>query len=534
MKIFLSAVSSEFRACREALASDLRPTGHEVKVQEDFQQHGGSLLERLESYIAVCDRVVALVGAAYGFEPPDPARPGGVRRSYTQWEYVFAQGERLAGPKEGRKDVYVHFANDDYRAAHPLTQTAEEATLQQAFRAGIEASGKHRNAFGSLHELCRLVLRDGFSVRDPDRQPNNLPFHSLGELFKGREPFLQELRARLAGPDGHAAAIVAPRVLHGLGGVGKTRTAIEYAWRFDADYGALLCVSAPSASEFRARLSDLVGVLEIDTAETAVEPRLAEVLRWLDAHPGWLLIVDNVDTPEGAREVQSLLARLAAGHVLITSRVANWRAGVEPLELHLLDEAAAVAFLLARTPQRRIKPDDVVAAARIAGELDGLALALEQAGAYINTLRLSFAEYLEHWWARRAEVLKWHDEAAMGYPASVAVTWETTFARLDPAARRLLAVLSWLAPEPIPLALFDAAPLAAAVPVPRAVLAALAGYSLVRFADGEDAVEVHRLVQEITRGRTAGREQGNTLRIALESVDELDPGSPWDVRTWPV
>jgi hypothetical protein len=105
LKIFLSAVSSEFRECRQALASDLHATGYEVKVQEDFQMHGGTLLEGLESYIAGCDRVIALVGHAYGAEPPEGARPGGVRRSYTQWEYFFAQGERLNGAKVARKDI---------------------------------------------------------------------------------------------------------------------------------------------------------------------------------------------------------------------------------------------------------------------------------------------------------------------------------------------------------------------------------------------------------------------------------------------
>ncbi len=93
-------------------------------------------------------------------------------------------------------------------------------------------------------------------------------------------------------------------------------------------------------------------------AGTSVDQQLAEVLRWLDAHPGWLLIVDNVDTEEAAREVERLLARLRAGHVLITSRIANWRAGVEPLELDVLAQADAVAFLLERTPHRRQKPDD--------------------------------------------------------------------------------------------------------------------------------------------------------------------------------
>jgi hypothetical protein len=53
----------------------------------------------------------------------------------------------------------------------------------------------------------------------------------------------------------------------------------------------------------------------------------------------------------------------------------------------------------------------------------------------------------------------------MQYPASVAVTWETTFVQLLEAEKRLLDVLSWLAPEPIPLWLFEAAPLVEASPI---------------------------------------------------------------------
>ena len=112
--------------------------------------------------------------------------------------------------------------------------------------------------------------------------------------------------------------------VHGLGGVGKTRAALEYAWRHDKDDTALLFVSAPTAAELRANLANLAGVLAIESTVTAVDQQVAEVLRWLGAHPGWLLIVDNVDTEEAASEVERLLAKLRAGHVLITSRIANW------------------------------------------------------------------------------------------------------------------------------------------------------------------------------------------------------------------
>jgi tetratricopeptide (TPR) repeat protein len=536
MRVFLSAVSGQFRDLRQALASDLRAMGAaEVKVQEDFTQHGGTLLEKLEAYIAGCDRVIALVGDAYGFEPPEEARPPGrPRRSYTQWEYHFARGERLDGSTAQPKDLFVYLATEPYLQERRTDQSPEQAGLQKQFVAGILASGKDRNPFGSLDELCRLALRDGIRVSNPDHKPVHLPFSTLGPLFKGRDTFLADLRRRFAGPSNQAQAIVTPRAVHGLGGVGKTRAAIEYAWRFRADYRAVLFVSAPSPSEMHARLADLVGVLPIDTAETAVDARLNAVLHWLDDHPGWLLILDNIDTEELARNAEQLLARLTGGHVLITSRIANWGAAVEPLDLHLLDEADAVAFLLERTRQRRRKPDDATVAATIARELGGLALALEQAGAYIDTQRLSLAEYLDRWKAKRAEVLRWHNERLMGYPASVAATWETSFAQLDPAQQQLILVLSWLAPEPIPLAFFEAGPLRAAITDPRGALASLAGYSLARFSTEGDSVEVHRLVQEITRGRAAEAERDTTLTAALDALDDLTPSQSWDVRTWDV
>src|SRR5205823_6500131 len=212
-----------------------------------------------------------------------------------------------------------------------------------------------------------------------------------------------------------------------------------------------------------------------------------------------------------------------AGHVLITSRIAHWSAGVQRLDLDVLASDAAVAFLRERAPLRRQAADDALQAAAVARELDGLALALEQAGAYIDTLGYSFAEYLQHWAAKRAEVLRWHDLELMQYPASVAVTWETTFAQLPEPGQRLLAFLAWLAPEPIPLGWFDAGPLSEAIAEPRQALAGLRRFSLARFDATGNAVLVHRLVQEITRGRLPEADRTATLQIALKAVNALAP-----------
>ncbi len=533
MKIFLSAVSGQFKECRSALATDLRAIRCEVKVQEDFQQGPRTLIEQIDQYVAQCDRVIALVGDAYGYEASGVAVPAvDPPRSYTQWEYFFALGCRLDGSRVARKDIYLYLASQKYLDEHRVAQPDEHLLRQRRFLDEIKASGEHWNDFDSLDHLCRRVLRDGWQMLERPTKPIHLPYGSIGSLFKGREAFLADLHRRLGVPRAGAAAIVNRLAVHGLGGIGKTRGALEYAWRHSDDYTALLFISAPSIAELRANLANLAGVLGTTADKASIDEQLTAVLGWLDAHPGWLLIIDNVDTEEAAAEVQRLLARLRSGHVLITSRISNWSAGVEPLELDVLAEADAAAFLIERTPHRSQRADDAAQASAIARQLDGLALALEQAGAYIDKQRLSLAEYLKRWQAKRPEVLRWHDPRLMQYPASVAVTWETTFAQLTEPQRRLLEALAWLDPAPIPLFLFDAAPLAEAIPDPHDALAGLAAYSLVRFDAAGDAVLVHRLVQEITRGRIPEADRTAALKIALSAVNAAATGDPGDVRSW--
>ncbi|MCP4874543.1 MAG: DUF4062 domain-containing protein [Gammaproteobacteria bacterium] len=219
-KIFLSAVSGQFKDCRDALRSDLAAVGADVVVQEDFTQHGGTLLQKLEDYIDSCDRVIALLGSAYGWAPEPAAIPENApSRSYTQWEYHFARGERLDNTQAAAKPVYVYFATPAYLEQHPVEQSEAEAQRQQRFIDDIKSSGKDRNQFDSIDQLARLVLRDGFRLSSAStllRQ--NLPYDSLGPLFKGREDFITEIQANLSAGAERATAIVAKQAIHGLGG----------------------------------------------------------------------------------------------------------------------------------------------------------------------------------------------------------------------------------------------------------------------------------------------------------------------------
>jgi tetratricopeptide (TPR) repeat protein len=546
MKIFLSAVSGQFRACRDALRSDLSAVGAEVVVQEDFQQHGGSLLEKLEGYIASCDRIIALVGDAYGFEPDEIARPANrSRRSYTQWEYFFALGERLDGTRQPHKDIFLYFASPEFLAMHAVKQTNDAAELQAEFIQTLQRSGKDWNQFSALHELRALVLRDGFRLRDRVPQPGNLPYTSLGRLFKGREHVLSELLDRLQQNPGRAL------VIHAQAGVGKTRLTIEYALRHEAAYSALLMVGADSPEALKRNLAALCGAQVLNLPEREAkeqEVKVAGALRWLDEHHGWLLILDKADTREAAEAVEALLPRLQAGHVVVTSRLSDWSSSVESLELDFLGADAAVEFLLERTKNRRAADaSDDDKARELAQELDGLALALEQAGAFISQMRCSFSDYLQRRHAREEKVRAWHDARLMHYPFSMAVTWDTTFEQLDGPGRALLNFLCWLAPEPVPRALLSGMKLQrskhnAAEGTPAEdvdiedALASLAGFSMLKWETGNQAFRIHGLILEAIRERLPEEDRKGILQGMMFLVDNYLPGDPPpnDVRSWPL
>src|ERR1035437_1111773 len=169
MKVFLSCVSSEFRSYRLKLANQLgalKGQPYEVKVQEDFEQGGFTLLDKLADYVRECDLVIHLIGDACGARPtaehvrtmfahlgvlaPEPLP----ERSYTQWEYDLAI-------RFDRRVLCYFVKADAARDCGPmLTQTDEEAGLQAEHRTRIESSGKHYSSFSSHADLVRLVFQD--------------------------------------------------------------------------------------------------------------------------------------------------------------------------------------------------------------------------------------------------------------------------------------------------------------------------------------------------------------------------------------
>jgi hypothetical protein len=311
---------------------------------------------------------------------------------------------------------------------------------------------------------------------------------------------MQRLHDSLTRKNGGHAAIVS-NALHGLGGIGKTRAAVEYAWAHSDDYSAVLFVLAASPEALWLDLAALVGTLGLPQREPMDEAmRLRAVLDWLRTNPGWLLILDNVDTKATLVEAGQLMGQLAGGHVVLTSRLDVFAAHVEPLEMDVLTLEDATSFLLERTaPRRRAAAHDAAKARELAEELGRLALALEHAGAYIATRRIGFGQYLDIWRSNREKVIGWADPATTGYPRAVAETWQASMDQLTETGHHLLERLAFLAPDPVPEFLLDVVIPDVEAEDQHDALVNLAAYSLVT-RDGEMLqFSVHRLVQDVTR-----------------------------------
>ncbi len=374
-----------------------------------------------------------------------------------------------------------------------------------------------------IQQLPTEALRSWADLPVPPGM-GNLPVQP--GLFIGREMELTCLDATLAGNGG---AVV--NAVHGLGGIGKSSLAAQWAAARAGEFTMTWWINASSAAEVDAGLVALAVALQPAMSGALPFESLREgALQWLAAHQGWLVVLDNVADPA---DITPLLARVPAGRCLITSRRATgWRGIAVPIRLNVLTAGEAVEMLSAIVTYDGRR--DLECAAELCDELGHLPLAIEQAGAFIAETGTTPREYLGLLERYPAAMF---DAQAEGGDASrtIARVWNITLDRLAsvPLAVLLLSVISWYAPEGILCSLLSE-------PDPPAVLAALgklAAYSMLTVNEG--TLSIHRLVQAVARTPDPGLpyRHGQAIDLARElATDRLAAAVPTDAQDpsgWP-
>lgn len=463
-----------------------------------------------------------------------PAAVEGLPRS-TLFGGCGGSQERIACGLLPREEVCGYCAVMDpavvWTAVSSVAGVAAVAVAGWQVRIGI---ADHR-----LREAAarRSAITDStpYTQRSPEPAGTPVRLAPRPQTLAGREDLLAGLQTRLSeGPRPRTVALC------GLGGVGKTSVAVEYAHRHLNEVGT--CWQFPAEDPLLMEAEFAVLAEQLNGGPVGVQDPVAAVHAMLARQEAnWLLIFDNVLE---AASVGRFLPPSGPGQVLVTTQSQYWPPA-QFLEVPVLETGAAVEFLASRTGSA-----NRAAAADLARELGGLPLALEQAAAYMQVTGVSMEAYLRLFRARQSDLLVRGE--VPGHPDHVAATLGLALSELEGHTRlalELLRLLAFLAPEPVPLGLLFAgvpgtavagaenvseqiAPLLTDPVAAGDAIAALRRYSLVTPA-GDGAVLVHRLVSAVTRAALSEEEAARWKRVTAELVDRAIPVDTEAPAAWP-
>ena len=501
-----------------------------------FAARNGSPADYCQQRVRECEIYVAVVGFQYGSLVP------GEEVSYTELEF------RAAGLEGVPRLVFLL----EEKSCPPYLKDADRGPVER-FRHRLRNAGLIVRSFASgdgleleiYHALSELAVQDperqALLPRRPDPDGTragsmvpqiwNAPKRNAD--FTGREIFLERLHEELSG-DGRA--VVLARAVYGLGGVGKTQVALEYAHRYKADYDLIWWIRAEQPLEITLALAELARRLGLQVSDNAGEVTAA-VLEQLrrDVTGRWLLIFDNAEDPG---DLAPFLPS-GSGHILITSRNRAWTRYAEPVELDVFSRRESLAHLRHHVP--RLGRQDATRISMAAGRLP---LAIEQAAAWLAETGMPAARYADWLETQTASALGLNKP--LDYAKPVVAAWNLSIDQLkqrSPASVRLLQILAFCSPGPISeKLLYSDAMIECLVPYDETlsqrmlsrVIGEISRFALVRVDQSTSPVQIHRLVQVVIRSQMTDEEQIETRHRVHEILAGARPrqGETDDPANW--
>ncbi len=451
---FISYTQAD-RSWAEWMAWALEEDGHKVLIQAWDFVPGSNWIQGMRAGVSRAGRTIAVLSPDY------------LESEYgtAEWEAAWAADPLGAQRKLltvrvkecNRPDFLAAVVSVDLFGISQANARARLRTMVSSAKTGRTKPTEPPDFPGYERAMPREPQFPGALPRVwkvPARNPN----------FTGRGDDLAALAAALA-----SGPTVTVRAVRGMGGVGKTQLAAEFAYARAVDYDLVYWISAEEPASIPDQFTALAAQLDLDPVPDP-EGLQAQVHDRLRSVPGWLLIFDNADDVDDLQP---------------------WLPGGLPRVPALGDDAGK----------------------ELAEELGRLPLALEQAGAYLDRSAIPAQDYLRLLLRRAAEL--YARGRVSGRTDTIATLWDISLERIadeNPAAVQLLDLCAYLAPERIPLDLFTLHP--GLLPEPLAAAAAdelafnqvigiLVDYSLIkRTATG---LQIHRLIQGAIRARHSGQ-----------------------------
>jgi len=437
------------------------------------------------------------------------------------------------------KGLFTHTTGESDEQARPLH---EEARMESINDGHPEALDWESLVYKEPHDLVdEVVPPSKRENREESPQIFKLPF-PRNKFFTGGEDLLNRLHENF-----NKGELV--QALGGMGGVGKTQTALEYAHRYRGEYKYLFWIKAHSRRVLVADFADIAELLNLRNKDAENQSLSVGVVKsWLENNAGWLLILDNADDLAVARE---FIPSGETGHTLLTTRAPYTGKIAVRNAVNKMGPDEGGLFLLRRLGKLKkdeplqLAPNAFRAQAEdLSRTIDGLPLALDLAAAFIDETPSTLNEYLSLYQAEHSSLQLMKSNIDVAHPESVLITFSLACDKIEevsPAAADLLRLCAFLEADAIPEEIFsggakelgeELGPKAASSTGLIEVIKKAGRFSLLHHDPEMRTVNLHRLVQAVLKDKMESDIRRRWAECAVRALSRVFPNVEY--ANWPL